>query len=889
MQVITTHHNADFDALASLVAAGKLYPQATAVIPASLSPNVREFVALYKDLLQLITPQEVDLSSLTRLIVTDTRQRSRLPHFHPVLDKVPEIHLFDHHPAGDDDLPATFLLAENVGATTTLLVEKLLEGNINITPFEATLFILGIFEDTGCLTYSRTTLRDVQATCRLWQKGVNLQVLQTFLHQPLTGAQRDLLDRLLAATEYREIRGVRVGLAIVANGEYVGGLADLTQKLLEIEDVDLFFTVASMAGRVYVTGRSRVRQVDLMKVVSELGGRGHRSAVSATVLAETAESVKEKLLLLLYRVIPQAKTVRAVMSSPVRTVAEDTTVAEAQKLMLRYGHSGFPVLAENRLTGIISRRDLDKALHHNLGHAPVKAFMSRNPVTVSPDTSIREVRRLMTTRDIGRLPVLENGNLTGIVTRTDVLRLLENEEESAPESNTELPQAGDDLTPLLKTRLPQKAMGKLLIIGQAADREKVKVYAVGGFVRDLLLGLPVHDLDLVVEPQAIPFAEKLQRLLGGRLVTHEQFGTAALTLGDGSVIDLATARQEFYARPAALPEVEFAGLKNDLFRRDFTINTLAFSLNAPRFGYLFDFFGGIADLFHGMIRVLYNLSFVEDPLRILRAVRFEQRFGFRLEESTHSLFQSAVRAGVVTKVSKERLLTELKLLAAEEKAAQMLVRLFELGVGAQLFPGVPYGEKLRARLFAVGEIIAWARKTWPDTEFSRGALFLAAILLDLPFQEARHLLRRLRPPKGLRQRVLPALKEAPVLAERLMQAEKLLPSELNRLLSGLPVEALLLFLAERKNGRVWQHVTTYWEKIRLVKCEITGHDLEALGYPPGPAFHKVLSAVRDARLDGRVSSREEELELARSLLAEQMEEREEPTDAPDKSAGPLYS
>ncbi|HHX73481.1 MAG TPA: CBS domain-containing protein, partial [Firmicutes bacterium] len=844
MQVITTHQKADFDALASMVAAGKLYPQATTVSPADLNPNVREFVALYKDQLPLKTVQETDLSSLTRLIVTDTRQRRRLPLFRPCLDRVAEIHLFDHHPASGDDLPATFLVAEKVGATTTILVEKLLEGRIKITPFEATLFVLGIFEDTGCLTYEQTTLRDVRAACRLWELGVNLQVLRTFLHQPLTGAQRDLLDRLLAATDYREIRGVRVGLATVANGEYVGGLAALTQKLLEIEDVDLFFTVAAMADRVWVTGRSRVRTVDLTEVLSELGGRGHRSAASATVRGESAESVREKLLLALYRVIPPARTVGTVMSAPVRTVSVDTTVAEAHELMLRYGHSGFPVLAGGHLAGIISRRDLDKALHHDLGHAPVKGFMSRNPVTVSPDTSLREVRRLMTTREIGRLPVMENGSLAGIVTRTDVLRLLEGEEESPPGDFAELPQAGDDLTPLLKTRLPQKIMGRLLLIGQTADREEVKVYVVGGFVRDLLLGLAVHDLDLVVEPQAIPFAEKLQRLLGGRLVTHEQFGTAALTLTDGSVIDLVTARQEFYARPAALPEVEAAGLKNDLFRRDFTINTLAVSLNVPRFGRLTDFFGGIADLSRGIIRVLYNLSFIEDPLRILRAVRFEQRFGFRLEESTRSLLQSAVQAGVMEKVGRERLLHELELIFAEEKAAQMLVRLFELGVGARLFPGVPYGEKLRARLFAVREIIAWARKTWPDTDFAAGALFLAALLLEMPFQEARHFLRRLLLPKDLRQRVLPALKEMPGLRERLAESETLLPSELDRLLSGLPVEVLLLLLAEHKHGRVWHHIVIYWEKIRPAKSEITGHDLEALGFSPGPAFQQVLAAVR---------------------------------------------
>lgn len=867
MQVITTHQNADFDALASLVAAGKLYPGARLVLPDSLNQNVYEFVSLYKDELELATARDIDMESVKLLVITDTRQKSRINRFALYLDRIPAVHVFDHHQATEDDIDAVEACVREVGATTTLLVERIKERGLFVSPLEATLFALGIYEDTGCLTYPSTTLADVAALHFLWEKGVNLRVVNQFLNRPLSQEQRSILDEMLSSTEYHELRGVRVAITSADSAAYVNGLALLTHKLIEIEDVDVVFSIVFMEDRVYVVGRSRLDHFDLQKALAPLGGKGHPKAASAVVKGATVADVREKLVGYLYREVIPVPVARDIMSYPVRTVRPTTTVDRARELMLRYGHSGFPVVEDGKLVGIISRRDLEKAAHHGLGHAPVKGFMSKSPLTVTVDVPVKEIRRIMIENNVGRLPVMENGEIVGLVTRTDVLRNL----EGVPRitcSEDGLGIRGDDLTELFNKRLPKNMQHLLYMVGKVADREGMRVYAVGGFIRDLLLGRPSQDLDLVVEPDAISLARKLTEVLRGSLRCHEQFGTANLLLPDGSRLDLVTARQEFYARPAALPEVEQASLKSDLFRRDFTINTLAASLNAPTFGKLYDFYQGLQDLERGVIRVLYNLSFVEDPLRLLRAVRFEQRFQFVLEETTMGLLENAVQTRVLEKVSRERIYEELELALAEEKAPEIIARYFELGLGPSVFPGAPFNEQAGKRLLAAREMMRWAGRNWKDAAVRPSVMYLSALLLDMPFQEARHLCRRLRLPRDEREGVLAVVENTGRLLQAFLAKPHTTPGEIYEALHNQPVETLLMLQVQSSDSRVWEYTTLYWENLRLQKSSISGHDLVEMGYVPGPRFQEVLRAVQAARLNGEVATREEELELIKRLFAE---------------------
>ncbi|MBS4030782.1 MAG: CBS domain-containing protein [Clostridiales bacterium] len=867
MIAVTTHQNADFDALASMVAATKLYPQSQPVFPGGLNQNVHEFVTLYRDVLNIKYQKEIDFSAVELLVVTDTKQKNRIGLFVKHLANIPEIHIYDHHPDTDNDITAHQLVYEEIGATTTLILERIFAKNIPLSPFEATLFALGIYEDTGCLTFDSTTMRDVAALHRLWEIGVNLRVVNEFLNRPLSEEQRSILDHMLTATEYHELRGVRVAVTTADSANYVNGLALLTHKLIEIEDVDVVFSVVSMEDRIYVVGRSRMEHFDLGRVLAVFGGKGHPRAASATVKGSSLAEVREKLVGTLYREILPVTTAKEMMSTPVRTIAADTTVDKARELMMRYGHSGFPVTENEKLVGIISRRDLEKAGHHGLGHAPVKGYMNKKPLTVPHDVSVKKVQQMMIENNVGRLPVMEDGSIVGIVTRTDVLRNLEGGAKVTCNGESSIPADGDDITPLINERLPKESQSLLLLIGQKADMENVSVYAVGGFIRDLLLNIPNQDLDLVVEPEAIPFAQTLNDLLGGQLKTHEQFGTAQINLPDGRQIDLVTSRQEFYARPAALPEVEQSSLKNDLFRRDFTINTLACSLNSPRFGRLYDFFHGISDLEKGLIRTLYNLSFVEDPLRLLRAIRFEQRFSFTIEETTFSLVENAVQTRTLEKVSKERIYEELKLALLEEKAPEILVRYFELGLDALIFPGVRFENKLSRRLFAVREMLSWVKRRWADAAPLTEAVYLSAVLLEAPFQEARHLCRRLRLHKDERERIMAVVEAVPRLKTLFLAEKSLTPSEIFYALDGQPVETLLMLQAECEESRIWEYTSLYWEKLRHLQGHVSGRDLLELGYSPGPRFQQILRSVHEERLNGRIQGKEEELAYIKEMLA----------------------
>ncbi|SHJ65089.1 tRNA nucleotidyltransferase (CCA-adding enzyme) [Anaerobranca californiensis DSM 14826] len=865
MDIIITHTNTDFDGFASMVACTKLYPGAKMVFPGKLNKNVKEFYSLHKDSFDVMELSKINPEKIKRLIIVDTSSSKRLGSLGPLLSNENiQVIIYDHHPVNEELMPHIKGVFAQVGATVTILVEAMKEREIKITPFEATVLALGIYEDTGSLTYPSTTVRDVNAVSYLLQQGAKLSLVGEYISKPLNQGQRELLNKLMDNIEHLKVNNWNIAITTAYFDDFIGGIGEITKKLGNIDNVDAIFSVVYMVDRVHVVGRSLKTEVSILECIQKLGGNGHKMAAAVTIKGKSVDEVvnllKENLHLL-----PSPLLARDIMTKPVKTIPSTVTIEEANRLMLRYGHTGFPVVEEGKLVGIISRRDVDKAIHHKLGHSPVKGFMSRNIVKVKENTSISEIQRALIQKDIGRVPVVDdNDNIIGIITRTDILKLIHGEElprwhkplYSPGEYN--VAQINGNLTNLINSRLPKKVQGLLLLIGQKAQKEGYKAYAIGGFVRDLLLGVENLDIDIVVEENAISFAEKLVKYIGGNLKTYPNFGTATLTLKDGSKIDFATARMEFYPFPAALPEVEETTIKHDLYRRDFTINTLGFKLNSPVFGDFLDFFNGKKDLEDGIIRVLYNLSFVEDPTRILRAIRFEARYGFKIEEQTLAFMENAINNNMLEEVKVGRMADELKLMLSEKTGLTSFKRAMDLGIIDKIFGEIEDKDRLLKEMETVNNLmeICQVKGISIDEPF---LVYLRVILSHCREHIRIKFLKGMNLEKNLYDDLMYFFEEYKGALEKLRNPKFYSPSELVEILGDFSHDSLIPLTAISGSNLVKRRVFLYLEELSKVSIETKGEDLLELGFKPGPIFSEIMENLRKEKLDGNISNKEEEI------------------------------
>ncbi|MEP6489893.1 CBS domain-containing protein [Microcoleus vaginatus GB2-A3] len=699
MDLVLCHTTADFDALGAAVGLCVLRPGSRIVLTGGCHPTVRDFLALHRDEYPLIERRSVNPQQIRSISIVDASGRDRLGKAAEWLDlpHLSEIAVFDHHLQADLDIPATVTQIEAVGASTTLIVEKLKnQAEKSDTPFrllpsEATVMALGIHVDTGSLTFEGATARDAIALAWLMEQGASLGVIAEYVEPGLSPQLQDLLREALNNLRSETLHGYSIAWVLLSTEAYVPGLSSLASRLLDLTETDALLLgnvynfgenennrniapESPVSNRLTIIGRSRIEGTNLSELFKPLGGGGHARAASLATrdvdplltLNQLADELKAQ--------IPHPPTARELMSSPVRSIRPETSVGEAHRILLRYGHSGLSVVdAGDLLAGIISRRDIDIALHHGFSHAPVKGYMSPQLKTIAPDTLLPEIESLMVTYDIGRLPVLENGQLVGIVTRTDVLRELHQQKARDRGSNAEFSYCAvpESVEQLLRSRISPELWQLLSIAANIAQNRGWQLYIVGGAVRDLLLAtddtLALTDIDLVVDGKCgsddsgagVELASSLQKLYPeSRLDVHGQFQTAALLWPKDSAfgslwVDIATARTEFYPYPAANPEVEASSIRQDLYRRDFTINALAVRLGAPRSGELLDFFCGLLDLESKQIRVLHANSFIEDPTRIYRAVRFAVRLGFEIEPQTEGYIRNALASGIYYRIQGE--------------------------------------------------------------------------------------------------------------------------------------------------------------------------------------------------------------------------------------------
>ena len=574
MDVIATHSNTDFDAFASMLAVRRLYPGAVVAISGSLNRNVRDFYRLHADELGVVEAGRLDIDRIERLILVEAHPE-RLGELEAVAGRPGvEILAFDHHAreATDWIRPENLVVSED-GALTTTLVGVLAERELPVSPLEATVFALGIHEDTGSLTYPGVTRRDADALAWCLRHGAQQDVIARYLHTPLGESERALLDGLLSSLETIEVGGFEILLAAVSWPTYVDGISNLAHKLVDLTDCRALVLLVEMDERVFCVVRARIAELDAAAVARELGGGGHPQAASAVYRGSLADA-RTAAVAALPGAVRRRLTAVDIMSRPPRFVNAEDTVAHAMVHCQQHRQSGMLVGGPQALAGIVTREDLDKAIGHDLSHAPVKSVMSSNVVMCRPETPLAELHRLLASTDVGRLPVLGEGEVLGVVTRSDLLRAFEepvSEGDDGPEDSI-AEQLGE-----------LERLASVFEAVQAVSEGYDGVYLVGGAVRDVLMGEPSFDLDIAVEGDGIAFAEALAGALGGRVVPHEKFGTAIVISPDGERVDVATTRTEFYDYPAALPRVERASIRQDLFRRDFTVNAMAASLRGEDF------------------------------------------------------------------------------------------------------------------------------------------------------------------------------------------------------------------------------------------------------------------------------------------------------------------
>jgi tRNA nucleotidyltransferase (CCA-adding enzyme) len=480
----------------------------------------------------------------------------------------------------------------------------------------------------------------------------------------------------------------------------------------------------------------------------------------------------------------------------------------------------------------------------------------------------------MISYDIGRILVVnQEDKFVGIVTRTDLIRNLYGEAHIPKRSFSTYVETSKKIErkkqiELIEKIFPKRVRDVLNKIGEIGDRLNFPVFMVGGIVRDLFLGIKNYDLDIVVEGDGIKFARELSRDLGGRIKSHEKFVTAIVILADGFKIDVATARREFYEYPAAFPKVELSSIKKDLYRRDFTINAMAIHLNQKYFGKLIDFFGGQRDLNKGIIRVLYNLSFVEDPARIIRAIRFEQRYNFKMDRTTEDFLKKAIDDKLLSRLRKKRITEELILILKEENPLKSLKRMEELGALKYILPDVELNEETVKRLNKIKDNYNFWKRNIPDEKIELWMIYFCCLIRNLKKSQIQKIYKKIIFKQKSLDKINYCYSNLDQIIRMISQRNKISPSVIYLKLKGLPNEVLFLAVVESDTNITKERIYEYFKKYIKESLYISGKELKELQVKPGPIYSHILNKLLCAQLDGEVKNKRDEIRFVKNILEE---------------------
>ena len=876
--IITTHKNADFDGFAACVAASLIYEDAIIVLEGEPQQNLKEFLNIYdipyekeNDFIKNYQ-EEIKNHNFEKVVIVDTADINRIPEFiKSLIEQGIEVDIYDHHPELKEQNIKGNNYSKEVGSATTLVVQKLLESKIVLPDTYETLFLIAVHEDTGNFVYSTTTPLDHQISAELLEGGARIEEVEEFVSLEMTKEQKELFDKLYNNVQELTLEEITIHIAYSEIDKFIGGLNVITHKLFETLTPDVLFVVVKMGKSIYIVARSRIEEIDLNKILSLFGGGGHKKAGSAKTKGLRIQEVIDKIKKELNSSFVPVLRAKHIMSSPVRTILSFETVERAHELMFQTGHSGLPVISDNKLVGIVTKKDIEKAMKHGLKNAPVKAIMSTNLKVADVETSLNQVRRIMAEADIGRIPVLKDGILVGIITRTDLLRATNGVFNFSLSPILEEKYKSQNLKKEMEKILPTSILNLLKLIGLYGNELGLNVYVVGGFVRDLLLAINSksngtksipYDIDVVVEGDGLLFGKYVAKQLRAKYIEHPKFHTCSIFYRNGENkiirIDIATARTEYYEEAGELPKVELSTIKKDLYRRDFSINAMAIKLNSGSFGILMDFFNCKKDLEEGKIRILYPLSFIEDPTRILRAIRFEQRFGFEIEPNTLTKLEEAVEKGYLEKVTGMRIREELEKILEEPEPMNAIKRMGKLKIIFHLFERTYYSPTLEKDLEKLFDVKGYFKANLPSylNKVRLFHLVLDVLLQYTPEESLKKISERYGLPKDFIKNLMQVKNVYSEISKDLNDKEKILKlSYFYEKTNGFQNEQLI-FLAVKLPEELLEKYYEYLRKIEKLKLSITGKDLLKKGYE-GVQIKAKLEEIKKKLLNGEIQPGEE--------------------------------
>jgi len=862
MILITSHIGLDFDGFASCLLLTKMYENAKILLPGALEDKLRYFISDNKEELPEFL-YEFDISKVEKLIIADTSSISRLPHVKPLIEKLgsDSIVIFDHHGMDSLNINCKEIYIQKTGATTSIITSILKEKKIKIGDFFATAALLGIYEDTNFLSYPGTTALDLSSASWLVEKGGQLIKLNSVLKTTFSKRQIELFNKIISGLERFTFKGRDVAISTFISEKYEADISSILHRVMELESLKLFFCIFQLEDKTYLIAKNNYQDIDLRKLTKgKINGGGHEFVFTANLKKHTIFEIK-KIVDEIIAQIPSLLKAGDLVKPAAYTLSENDSVDIAFSCMNRLRINSIAVKNEKGdLSGYVLRQDIDYAISHKFKAMKVKELMNMDIECVDSQIDIEKLRDIFLTSNQKIVFVKLQGDVLGIITRTEAFKRVLIQNSSVVKKVTYIHR--------LKKFLPEQYYKIFKIVSETADLLNIGVFIVGGFVRDLILRKRNFDFDFVVTNDGIKFAKALAEKLNGKCVIHEKFNTALIILQDNTRLDIATSRFEYYKTPGALPTVAKGHLYHDLYRRDFTINAMAISLNNSDFGHLIDYFGGKKDLKEKTIRVLHSLSFIDDPTRLIRAIRFKNRLKFKIGKTTESLMKTAVANRVYKNISGFRFLKEIKILFSEENASSVLSDLEKFSILNFIDENILIDAYIKDLTLKVDSAIAWHKLLFKSSDVDYWLLYIFAILMHYKKTNISQVISLLNLKKKQTQ-LLKMCKKTIRYLELFFNSTKKVgssDSEIYNTLKNIELEILLFAVAYFESEEEKKIISRYITYLSDFKLLINGDDIIQLGIKKGPEIKRILDEVLKIAIDENILDRKMQLIVLNKVI-----------------------